>query len=41
MKKKITINIETERDNEMIKAHIIYSLRGLRIKKEDIKIEEK
>ncbi|MFW6233621.1 MAG: hypothetical protein ACOC3Z_03085 [Nanoarchaeota archaeon] len=40
MKYEIKINIESDKDKDVIKAFIIYSLRMLSIKKEDIKIKE-
>ena len=40
MKKQITINVETDKDNDMVKAIMIYLLRSFMIKQKDIKIKE-
>jgi len=40
MKKEIIINLETEKDNELIRAFLIYSLRNFSIKQKDIEIRD-
>ena len=40
MKYKVTFNMEAKGDKEMVKAIIIYGLRGLKLKRKDIEVED-
>ena len=40
MRYKITFNIETDKDEDIIKAHLIWQLKYFKLRQKDIIVEE-